>query len=382
MKKILSVVLAIALLFSLAGCQSNTAAETTTEAAETTTAAAETQAAQSADLINAMVAALDVTEPENLGVINKLGEYKGIAFTAPEHVVITAEEAREFIETNELPNYTEEVDVIADGDTANIDYEGKKDGVAFDGGSATNYSLVIGSGTFIDGFESGLIGKKKGETVELNLTFPETYGNADLAGKAVVFTVKINSITRVKKLDDSVAKEIAEKFSLAASTVDEVIEQYRIELQRTNDLDEKQELYYNAVNAVLANTDATPSDEALDFTTNTYLKNYAAKCQNNYGISLGDLLSLYGETFESLKASFSIYSEETVRQRLILEAIAKAENLKVTDADIEAFAADYGYTVEGIKELMGETQLNQLVLEDLASQFIVDNATITYEKAE
>ncbi|MDO4488889.1 MAG: FKBP-type peptidyl-prolyl cis-trans isomerase, partial [Eubacteriales bacterium] len=353
-----------------------------TEAAETTTAAAETQAAQSADLINAMVAALDVTEPENLGVINKLGEYKGIAFTAPEHVVITAEEAREFIETNELPNYTEEVDVIADGDTANIDYEGKKDGVAFDGGSATNYSLVIGSGTFIDGFESGLIGKKKGETVELNLTFPETYGNADLAGKAVVFTVKINSITRVKKLDDSVAKEIAEKFSLAASTVDEVIEQYRIELQRTNDLDEKQELYYNAVNAVLANTDATPSDEALDFTTNTYLKNYAAKCQNNYGISLGDLLSLYGETFESLKASFSIYSEETVRQRLILEAIAKAENLKVTDADIEAFAADYGYTVEGIKELMGETQLNQLVLEDLASQFIVDNATITYEKAE
>ena len=128
----------------------------------------------------------------------KLGDYKNIEVEVDKSYEISDNSVQETIENYFLtaPIYTEnkEKDTVADGDVANIDYEGTKDGEAFDGGSAKGYNLKIGSGTFIDGFESGLIGKKVGETVDLNLTFPEDYGSEDLAGKDVVFKVTINSI--------------------------------------------------------------------------------------------------------------------------------------------------------------------------------------------
>lgn len=385
-KTAILVILAIAAM-TLAACskqEENSAAETKAAeaAAETsaeTAAEAETTGTTDIDTINSMIEAMDTTAPDSLGTVGKLGDYKGIELTAAEHVTIGDEDVMDYIETSILPNYTEEVtDAIKDGDVANIDYEGKKDGVAFTGGTATGYDLSIGSGSFIDGFESGLIGHKAGETVDLNLKFPEDYTAEELAGQEVVFTVKINSVQRQQELTDKLAQAVSDECRTVADLKDYV----RDYLQAEQDLNEKSTLYYDAIAAVLESCEVAPTEEAITYTVNSYVKNYADSVQNTYGIDIGTMLSYYGASLEEFIDSYSTYAEESVRQRLVLQEIAKKENITVTDADVEAFADSYGYSVENLKATVGEELTNQLVLEDKANKFIVDNAKITYTAGE
>jgi len=386
MKKTAYLMILAVMALTLAACskQEETAAaetEAATGAAETAADQAESETTGTTDIdtINEMIAALEAVEPDSLGTIEKLGEYKGIALTATEHVTKTDEDVMDYLETTILPNFTEDVtDAIKEGDTANIDYEGKKDGVAFDGGTAEGYDLKIGSGSFIDGFESGLIGHKAGETVDLNLTFPENYTAEELAGQDVIFTVKINSVKRQQALSDEIAQQVSEE----CKTVDELKAYVKEYLQAEQDLNERQNLYYDAVTAVLENSEATPTDDAITYTVNSYIKNYAESVQNSYGIDIGTMLSYYGASLEDFMESYQEYAVDSVKQRIVLREIAKNENLKVTDADIEAFADAYGYSVENLKSTVGEDLVNELVLEDLANKFIVENAQITYTAAE
>lgn len=379
-KTAILVILAIAAM-TLAACskKESDAAETAAEAAAETAAEAETTGTTDIDTINSMIEAMDTTAPDSLGTVGKLGDYKGIELTATEHVTIGEDDIMEYIETSILPNYTEEVtDAIKEGDVANIDYEGKKDGVAFTGGTATGYDLEIGSGSFIDGFESGLIGRKAGETVDLNLTFPENYTAEELAGQDVVFTVKINSVSRQQELSDELAQRVSDECKTVADLKDYVREY----LQAEQDLNEKSTLYYDAISAVLEGCEVTPTEEAITYTVNSYVKNYADSVKNSYGIDIGTMLSYYGASLEEFIESYSSYAEESVKQRLVLQEIAKKENITVTDADVEEFADSYGYSVENLKATVGEELTNQLVLEDKANKFIVDNAKITYTAAE
>lgn len=381
MKKTSVIILAAICALALAAC-SQKAAETT--AAETT-AAVETatvpeeilNATYDIDAINDIVANLDVSEPEVLGTVSKLADYKGLELTAPEPAVITDDDALAYLDAYVLPGFTEEVDVIEEGDIANIDYEGKKDGVAFDGGTAQGYDLEIGSGSFIDGFESGLIGKKKGETVDLNLKFPENYGNTDLAGQSVVFTVTVNSISRQRELTDELAPQIDE----SCKTKKDVIESAKKKLQSEENLVARQELYYNAVTKVIEGSEIEPSEDAIRYATNTYVKNYAASAEL-YGLDLGTLLSYYGSSYEEFADSYKENAVESTKQRLVLQEIAKLENLEVTDESVNAFAESYGYTAESIREILDENLLNELVIEEMANQVIVDNAKVTYTKSE
>lgn len=384
MKKLLAAFLACLLVLSLAACSSSTkeTEAASTEAAATEAANAGTDTASDAgttdpDAINAIVDALSVVEPEVLGTVTTLAEYTGIDLSAVAPVEISMEDAMDYLESYILPNYTEEVtDAIKDGDVANIDYEGKKDGVAFDGGTAEGYDLTIGSGSFIDGFESGLVGHKAGETVDLDLTFPENYGSEELAGQAVVFTVKINKVTRQKELTDALVPEINDSCKTVQDLKDMTIEY----LQKQEDLNAKTELYASAAAAVLENSVVEPAQEAIDYMTNNYIKNDAASMAE-YGIDLGTFLaSYYGISYEEYRETYEEYSKETIEQRALLEEIAKKEGLSVTAEDIEAFAESYGYTAESIKEVLSDSMLNELVLEDLASQFIVDHANVTYEE--
>lgn len=356
-----------------------------TAAAEATTAAGtateETAAGTTdPDAINEAVAALDVTEPDSLGSVNSMGNYKGLAVTTSEHTVISAEEALEYINDSILPDYTEEVtDAIKEGDTANIDYEGKENGVAFDGGTAQGYDLEIGSGSFIDGFEDGLIGKKAGETVDLELTFPEDYQSEDLAGHTVIFTVKINSVTRPMELNEAFVKKFAADMGESFTTVEELKAYAQEQLQNANDVTEKQELYLAAVEKAVEAADITAAEEAITYTINSYVTNYASSMEASYGIDLGTMLSYYGMSLEDFIDYYEEYALESVKQRLLLQKVAQEEGLSVTEEDVKAFAESNGYDVDALKESVGEKLLNELVLEDLANKVLVDNAVITYE---
>ena len=192
MKKMTAVLLAAVMAFSLAACGGEDTDGTTAAETEESSSTDETEAA--------------AEEPEYFSAFNldnlsdyvQLGEYKGIEVTAQD-TTVTDEDVETELQSqveNATPIYEEITEgTVADGDVVNIDYEGTLDGVAFDGGTDTDFNLTIGSGQFIDGFEDGLIGKNIGDTVELNLTFPEDYTtNSDLAGQDVVFTVTINYV--------------------------------------------------------------------------------------------------------------------------------------------------------------------------------------------
>ena len=388
MKKTISLLLSALLILSLAAC-TNSAAGTGTAAAETTAAvdeaaasatvaAAEPEGLSDAAAINAIFESLDLTEPETLGTVKKLGQYKDLDLVGDEAKQIGDEDVDNYLNSSILPAYTEQVDgPIQNGDTANIDYEGKKDGVAFDGGTARGYDLVIGSGNFIEGFEEGLIGKKKGETVDLNLTFPTEYHSEELAGQAVVFTVKINSITRPQELTDALAAQIDSECKTAA----ELKAKIRDFLQEEEDLTAMQSLYYIAATKVIEDSEIEVDPKAVEYTCNTYLKNYAAQCQQYYGMDVGTVLSYMGGTYADIRGQYETISEEAVQQRLVLQEIAKNENLAVTDDDLTVFAGVYGYTKDALLAAVGEEQANQLALEDKASQFIVSHSNVTYQKA-
>ena len=381
MKKNASILLAVLLVLSLAACAKTAEpAETTTALAET--AAPETEATQaglsSAAEINAIFDSLDMTEPETLGTVKKLGQYTGLELVTTKAAVISDADVEDYLNENILPNFKQEVDgPVQDGDTVNIDYAGTKDGVAFEGGTAEGQDLGIGSGQFIDGFESGLVGAKKGETRKLDLTFPENYQKEDLAGQAVVFTVTVNSISRQSELTDEIAAQVDPE-NPTAEKLRAALKDY---LQEEEDLNATQELYYIAACKVIDDSELEVDEKAVEYTTNTYLKNYAAQCQQYYGIDVGTLFSYMGGTYEELRSQYETISVEAVKQRLVLQEIAKKENLQVTDDDMAVFAGMYGYTTDQLIESVGEEQAEQLVLEDKASQFIVSHSTVTYEEA-
>ena len=311
-----------------------------------------------------------------------LGEYKGIPVTVTEPTV-TDEEVDAQIQQllNSSAEYLE-VDREAQlGDQVNIDYKGMKDGVAFDGGTAEGYDLVLGSNSFIDGFESGLVGAKKGEEVTLNLTFPDPYqNNPDLAGQAVVFEVKVNNVkekTVPELTDDFVAKVSPED-----GTVEKLREnmkafileqkQYQIDNQRNTDI----------LNAVIDKSEIVCATDDVDKNYETQVQYYTNQA-SMYGLDLATYASLMGMDEEGLKSELRNVARDMTKQEMLLKEIASRENITVTDEDREALAEPYGYdSLESFletadKEIVDDTALMQKTLD-----FLVENAEITVAKGD
>lgn len=311
-----------------------------------------------------------------------LGEYKGIPITVTEPTV-TDEEVDAQIQQllNSSAEYLE-VDREAQlGDQVNIDYKGMKDGVAFDGGTAEGYDLVLGSNSFIDGFESGLVGAKKGEEVTLNLTFPDPYqNNPDLAGQAVVFEVKVNNVkekTVPELTDDFVAKVSPED-----GTVEKLREnmkafileqkQYQIDNQRNTDI----------LNAVIDKSEIVCATDDVDKNYETQVQYYTNQA-SMYGLDLATYASLMGMDEEGLKSELRNVARDMTKQEMLLKEIASRENITVTDEDREALAERYGYdSLESFletadKEIVDDTALMQKTLD-----FLVENAEITVAKGD
>ena len=268
---------------------------------------------------------------------------------------------------------------LENGDTAVIDFEGFKNGVAFEGGKGENYNLVIGSNTFIPGFEDQLVGKKAGEEVEVNVTFPETYHAENLAGKPVVFNVKVNDVKvkEVPALDDEFAKDTTEFETLAELRADV---KAKLEEQAKNAADA--EMRNALVEKVSANTEVEVPEAMVQHQIDNMLMelNYQLQYQ---GLNLEQLLQMTGRGLDELREERRADAERLVKSSLVLEAIAEKENVEANDADVddelEKMAAMYNMEVEKIKSSLRETDI-----EDIKGQIkirktldlLVENATI------
>lgn len=310
----------------------------------------------------------------------QLGDYKGVEVekvdeTVNEDVVnAKLDEMRE--KGSRLVSVERE---IANGDTANIDFEGFDGEVAFEGGKGENYDLVIGSGSFIPGFEDQLVGKKAGEEVEVNVTFPETYHAENLAGKPVVFNVKVNDVKvkEVPALDDEFAKDTTEFETLAELRADV---KAKLEEQAKNAADA--EMRNALVEKVSANTEVEVPEAMVQHQIDNMLMelNYQLQYQ---GLNLEQLLQMTGRGLDELREERRADAERLVKSSLVLEAIAEKENVEANDADVDAelekMAAMYNMEVEKIKSSLRETDI-----EDIKGQIkirktldlLVENATI------
>lgn len=312
-----------------------------------------------------------------------LGQYKGLEVTDVSQAELEAEMK------GILESHAELVAVdrpAAEGDTVNIDYVGKLDGVAFEGGTAEDADLELGSNSFIDGFEDGLIGATKGQTLDLNLTFPDPYtNNPDLAGKAVVFTVTVNEVkeTQIPEWTDEFAKENYEEL---ASTAEELKQVLLEEMQMDA-------FYTQLTEKIMANctVENVPADDvadrALAFVNRytTYAQTYASM----YGVDAQTILYyMYGfESTEALQKYAQEYAAELVKNELVLKEIANVENITVSDElykqEVAEYAEYYGYdSVEEFEKDNKKADIEFSILAELVMEFLVDEAVIVPAKTE
>ena len=359
--------------------ESGTEAEASEETEETSREETGEETTQAGTVDPSEIEAIEVLRPDSLGTA-KLGKYEGVAITAPEPYTVTEADVDSYIQYYVLPSYIASVDDAAQlGDTVNIDYVGTKDGVAFDGGSAEGTDLELGSGRFIDGFEDGLVGHKKGEEVSLDLTFPEDYFNEDLAGAEVVFDVTINDVKRVPELTDGLAAEIDPN----STTAEEYVENVRAMLQENEDFTEHQNLSYLAISAVVEDSEVEPSEEAVEWKISDLIVNYYEPMLNqSYGFGLAEMLSMQAVTLEEFRDQLREAATQEVSQLLVADEIAKEQNLTVGEQELEDFAARYHMTLQDMLTNYSQAELDALVKEQLAMDYIVEHAEITYADEE
>ena len=312
-----------------------------------------------------------------------LGEYKGLEVSV-DTVEVDEDEWDTLVNNVYYGNITAENGGIMDravetGDTVNIDYEGKKDGVAFDGGTDQGYDLTIGSGQFIAGFEDGLIGVMPGETVDLDLTFPENYGNADLAGQAVVFTVTVNYIQPAQ--DGEFSDEVISNFGIDGVTNEEELRQYAYDYLNDNAQQNYETNVQQAVmDAFMANNTITSVPEALVQKYSDAAESSITSMASAYGVD-GDTFTQYYYG-QDLATFLSTYAEQTAKRDIALQAVANKENLNISDEELDQMLQDRataaGY--DTIEEYIGETSredYREYFLYDKVLDYLVENAQIT-----
>ena len=318
-----------------------------------------------------------------------LGEYKGIAVSVAPKDEVTQEDIDNYIQSA-VEGQTSYEDVtgraIQTGDTVNIDYVGKKDGVEFEGGSSADggYDLEIGSGSFIEGFEEGLIGANIGDTLDLNLTFPEDYSTADLAGADVVFTVSVNSIKEavIPELSDELVPTLAAE----CKTVDEYKEYVKNLLEEQVQSSFDQTVQSTAFqNVFAASTVSEPPQDMIDYYVEQTMLN-ADTYAGYYGLEreafITEQLQMTMEDFEAQAQEMAI---EASKQELVVRAIAKKEKLKVATDEINTFATEnmamYGYeSAEAMIEEIGESEIEYYLLNTKVLEFLAENAVVTEEE--
>ena len=302
-----------------------------------------------------------------------LGEYKGIEVEKAKPEVTDADVEAELKKVQEQNSRLVSVAdrAVADGDQTVIDFEGFVDGKAFEGGKAEDYTLVIGSHSFIDTFEDQLIGKNIGEDVEVNVTFPAEYHEAELAGKPATFKVKIKEIKmkELPELNDEFASEVSE-----FETLDAYKEDVKNKLAETKQAQATAENENNVVQKVVDNAQMDIPAPMVDEQVRNMIEDYARRLQSQ-GISFDQYLQFTGSTIEQLQEQMRPQAELRLRTRLVLEAVVAAEKIEpseeLVEAEIKKMSENYKMDAEQIKTIMGEAGMAQMKA-DMAVQEAVD----------
>ena len=311
-----------------------------------------------------------------------LGQYKGLEAAIP-MINYTEEDIQAQLHALLSGNPVRESKngPVDNGDTAVIDYEGFKDDVPFEGGKAEKYPLVIGSGSFIPGFEEQIIGMNIGENRDINLSFPEQYHAPDLAGKAVVFKVKLHEIYTEKPAELNVAfaasLEIPE-FKTVEDLKKHIIEYLEYQVQLKKDDAIREQVY----DKLLANCSCLLTPEAVNAAIEQQLQQMAAQLAQQ-GIQLEQYVQMMGQTLDSLREEIKPYATKQAKLEVILDEIIKVENVTVSDEEIDEqyslISERYSQPVEVIKQVMPKAQIKSDMLHMKASQIIIDSAKVTTE---
>ena len=302
-----------------------------------------------------------------------LGEYKGVEVKKAEAVVTDEDVENELTAARKKNGRLIDVEdgTIEDGDNTIIDFTGYIDDKTFDGGAGTDYPLVIGSNSFIEGFEDQLIGKKKGETCDVNVTFPAEYHADELAGKPAKFVVTIKEVKRneLPELNDEFASEVSD-----FDTLDEYKADIRKKLQEKKEQDAKVENENNVIEKVVENAQMELPQPMVDTQAREMVENYARRLQSQ-GLNINDYMKYTGMTPEKLMEQMRPEAEKRIKTRLVLEKVVEVENVEVSDEkldeQINEIAASYKLEGAKLKEMMGEREKEQ-IREDLKVQAAID----------
>lgn len=302
-----------------------------------------------------------------------LGEYKGIEVEKADATVTDEDVEAELKAAQEKNGRLIAVEdrPVADGDNTVIDFKGYIDGVAFDGGEGEDYPLIIGSHSFIEGFEEQLIGKNVGEQCEVNVTFPEEYHAPELAGKPAKFDVTIKEVkmTELPELNDEFASEVSDFETLA-----EYKEDIKAKLQDKKNREAATENENRVIDKVVENASMEIPQAMVDTQARGMLEDYARRLQSQ-GLNINDYMKYTGMTVEKMKEQMEPQALRRIKTRLVLEKIVEVENLEVSDeavdSQIEKMAASYQMEADKLKEMMGENERAQMK-EDLKVQEAVD----------
>lgn len=316
-----------------------------------------------------------------------VGEYKGleISFTG-ELPTVTEEEVQECANYF-LENRAVSVEVtdraVQEGDITNIDYEGKMDGVAFDGGTAQGYNLTIGSGQFIPGFEEGMIGMEVGETRDVEVTFPDPYTkNPDMSGKPAVFTVTVNSISALQlpEYDDEFVVSLGIEECATVGEFEAYLEEAVLEQKQAEYDAAKEEVVLQALITKMEIKKDVP-EGVINRVKDGLLKNISSYA-SMYGMNVPEyVVAVYGGTQENYDATLKEVAKETVEQYVVLQVIADKENLNVSEEEFEQSLADeataYGYeTVEEYKEVIDVEAYKEYLMMRKVLVFLAENAVV------
>ena len=301
-------------------------------------------------------------------------QYKGLEIEKVETIAVTDEDVEMSIQSDleTLATKTDITDRPAKlGDIAIIDFEGKKDGVAFEGGAGTDYELELGSGQFIDGFEDGVVGHNIGETFDLDLKFPEGYQSEELAGQAVVFTVTLKGLQ--EKNVPELTEDVLTQLGTEAKTIDEYKAQVRSDLQLSNEQTAESTLLGSIWETLVKNCEVKKYPEGM-------LDEYAKNLEEQYSY----YAQMYGmEIDEFFKQMFGMSSKEvaktTATQEMAINLIAEKEGLTISDKaydeGVKELASQYGYEdIEEFVKAYSEEGIRKALLQEKVGKFLVDNA--------
>lgn len=383
-KRAIMISMLLVMALSVTGCSQKTATkdkDTKTEETAKTDDAEETESDNTEDTSEDTPTTAELMAGIDVEKCVTLGDYKGVTVEKTIQSV-TDEDVQNEID-NALANYPVEVDQAAkEGDTVNIDYVGKIDGEEFDGGSDQGADLKLGSGKFIDGFEDGLIGARKGETRTLNLTFPEDY-TQDLAGKAVEFTVTVNAVK--EPLSEPTDQWVADNIE-GYDNIADYKAGIRSEQEESNEQTAENQVRYAAWTQVIDNCTINEYPETLVEVGKKLYEQQVETYAKYAGMEMDAYIESSGLTQEEYQSNMEEYGKNVAAQALVCQAICDKEGFAIGDDDyqkaLQDMLTEYGCTEDELIQTYGQDNVEQSIMLNRVSNLILENANVTEVQAD